>query len=71
MRPLKGWVWMLVSGIVAIALGFLIAREWPLTGTWAVGVLVGSRLIFAGWSMIALGAVGRDIADEVAAQPAG
>ena len=43
-------------------------REWPVSGAWAIGMLVGIRLIFAGWSMVALGAVGEGIADEVEAK---
>ena len=59
MKPLQGWGWMLLSGIAALVLGFLIAREWPLSGAWAIGVLVGARLLFTGWSMVALGSAGR------------
>ena len=65
LRPVKGWGWMLVSSIAALVLGFLIVREWPVSGGWAVGVLVGVRLIFAGWTMIALGTVGDVAADEI------
>ena len=73
LRPMKGWWWMLLGGFVSIALGLMIAREWPLSGLWAVGVLVGVKLIFAGWPMIMLGAAGRGLAsavDQVMKEPA-
>ncbi len=70
-RPEKGWGWMIVGGLATLALAVMIGYEWPLSGQWAIGVLVGARLIVAGWSMIALGSVGDAIADEVNAAPAG
>ena len=57
-----------MGGIVSIALAYMIGRQWPVSGAWAVGTLVGVRLIFAGWSMIALGVVGEAVTDEVEAE---
>ena len=62
LKPIKGWVWMLFGGIVSILLGFMIWREWPFSGAWAVGILVGIKLIFAGWAMVGIGAAGRSVA---------
>src|SRR5262249_15004253 len=50
----RGWGWVLVSGLVAIAAGALIALQLPNSATWVLGVRVGSKMIFAGWSFIAL-----------------
>lgn len=61
-RPEKGWGWLLFSGIITLLLGFLIWRQWPLSGAWAVGVLVGVGLIFDGMAMIFTGGVVRSIA---------
>ena len=55
LKPLTGWGWTLVSGIVSLLLGILIWGQWPLSGVWAVGFLVGVNILFSGWSMIALG----------------
>ena len=63
-RPFDGWGWMVFSGIVSIILGVMIWRQFPVSAVWLVGVLVGIRLIFAGWTMIMLGSVGEAIADE-------
>ena len=64
-RPAAGWGFMVFGGIVSLLLGFLIWRQWPLSGAWAVGVLVGIRLIFSGWGMIMLGAMGRAATKEM------
>jgi uncharacterized membrane protein HdeD (DUF308 family) len=45
---------MLLSGVLALVLAGLILSEWPLSGLWAVGVLVGVDLLMTGASMIAL-----------------
>ena len=55
LSPAEGWGWMLFDGIITLLLGGMIWSQWPLSGTWAVGILVGVRLVFAGWSMIFLG----------------
>jgi uncharacterized membrane protein HdeD (DUF308 family) len=65
LRPVKGWGWMLFSGIVSGLLGFLIMYQWPVSGTWAIGVLVGVRLISTGSSVIALGSLARGAIEEV------
>ena len=67
LRPVKGWGWLLFSGITSGLLGFLIMYQWPVSGVWAIGVLVGVRLIFTGWSVIALGSFARSAVDEVEA----
>jgi len=67
LKPLHGWVWTLFSGIVAVLLGVMIWRQWPLSGTWAIGVLVGIKMIFAGWGLVGLGLAGRGAAAEATA----
>lgn len=64
-KPLKGWGWMLFGGIASLVLAGLIIYEWPFSGQWAIGVLIGIRLIFAGSAMIALGSMGEELVDEV------
>ena len=53
-RSSSGWVWMLVSGVVSFLLGLLIWYQWPVSGMWAVGVLVGVDLLSTGASMVVL-----------------
>jgi uncharacterized membrane protein HdeD (DUF308 family) len=56
-KPAKGWGWLLFGGLVSLLLGILLLREWPFTGIWAVGTLVGIRLLFVGWGMIGLATI--------------
>jgi uncharacterized membrane protein HdeD (DUF308 family) len=64
-RPEKGWGWMLFSAAMSGILGFLLLREWPLTGLWAIGTLVGVSLLFSGFSMISIGSSARKLATGV------
>jgi uncharacterized membrane protein HdeD (DUF308 family) len=59
LKPIDGWGWMLFGGIVSILLGFMIWRQWPISGLWAIGILVGIKLIFSGIAMTMLGWMGR------------
>jgi uncharacterized membrane protein HdeD (DUF308 family) len=54
-RPSSRWVWPLVGGILSFLLGFLILQQFPLSGAWAIGVLLGFKLLLVGMAMIAVG----------------
>ncbi len=43
------------SGILSFVLAYLIWSNWPLSGGWAVGILVGINLIFTGILMLTVG----------------
>ena len=58
-RPHEGWVWLLLSGIVAVAAGVLIALGLPNSATWAIGLLTGLNLLSTGVSFIVLALAGR------------
>ncbi len=64
-KPDQGWTWMLFNGIIAFALGFMIWRQWPVSGAWAIGLLIGIHIMMTGWSMIILGTGARSIAGAV------
>ena len=55
-RPIPGWGFALFSGVVTLLLGLMIWRNWPLSGLWAVGILVGIRIFMAGLTMLFLSA---------------
>ena len=40
--------WLIASGILSMLLAYLIWINWPLSGGWAIGVLVGINFIFTG-----------------------
>jgi uncharacterized membrane protein HdeD (DUF308 family) len=54
-KPEPGWGWMLFAGIVSLALGILIWRQFPLSGPVAIGVFIGIKLFLAGLMMITVG----------------
>ncbi len=64
-RPQPGWGWMIVSGVASVVLAVLLWRQWPASGAYAVGMLVGIRLIFSGWSIAMLGMLGDAAVDIV------
>jgi uncharacterized membrane protein HdeD (DUF308 family) len=68
LRPIQGWGWTLFSGVVALALGIMIWRQFPVSGVWAVGTLAGIQMIFGGSSIASVcSAAKRAAADTQAA----
>lgn len=61
MRPHTSWAWMLVAGILAIAVGLMIWIGWPISGLWALGTLAGISLIFSGWSYVMMALLARQV----------
>ena len=53
-RPATGWLAMLTSGALGLVLGLMIWMQWPLSGLWSVGVLVGIDLLSTGLSLVFL-----------------
>jgi len=53
-RAFAQWDWLLVSGILGLFIGLLIALGWPASAVWAIGLLVGIDFTFTGAAMIAL-----------------
>jgi uncharacterized membrane protein HdeD (DUF308 family) len=63
-RGLNGWVWMFLSGLVSLVFVYLLWKHWPLSGAWAIGVLVGLDLVLTGLSMIILASAVRKARSE-------
>jgi uncharacterized membrane protein HdeD (DUF308 family) len=53
-KPAPGWKWLLASGVLSLVLGLLIWSQWPVSGMWAVGVLVGVNLLGTGLALVTL-----------------
>jgi len=64
-RPESGWGSILFSAAMGVILGFLLLREWPLSGAWAIGTLVGVNLLVSGFSLISVGSAARSLAKRV------
>ncbi len=63
--------WLLFGGAVSILLGIIIWRQFPLSGVWAIGVLLGIKLLFSGMIMVATGSTVRAAAGALDAAEAG
>jgi uncharacterized membrane protein HdeD (DUF308 family) len=64
LRPIKGWGWALFSGVVALALGVMIWRQFPISGVWAVGTLAGIQMIFGGTAVASICSAARRMVNE-------
>ncbi len=53
------WVWLLFSGLITLALAFLIVAGLPSTAAWALGLLFGVNLLSTGLALLALGQIGK------------
>jgi uncharacterized membrane protein HdeD (DUF308 family) len=60
-KPARGWGWALFSGVLGGLLAIMIITRMPVSAAWIIGVWVGVKLIFSGWTLIALGGAGRAI----------
>jgi uncharacterized membrane protein HdeD (DUF308 family) len=58
----QGWIWMLLGGIVSVLLAGIIWKQFPLSGIWAIGVLLGIKLFFIGLIMVTGGSTLRQMA---------
>jgi len=65
-KPLPGWGWVLFNGVISILLGVLISYQWPFSGIWAIGTLVGIDLLFGGFSLIRIGSVSENVLRKIA-----
>ena len=63
-RNYQGWIWMLLSGVLSLLLGVLIWNQWPLSGVWAIGILVGVELLSTGISLVILGSAVREVSKK-------
>jgi uncharacterized membrane protein HdeD (DUF308 family) len=54
-----GWLWVMLSGVVAFALGVMIWRRWPEAAEWVIGTFVGIDLALCGMTWLMLGLAAR------------
>jgi uncharacterized membrane protein HdeD (DUF308 family) len=59
LSSVRGWGFIMLSGLLSVALGIMIWQQWPLSGQWAIGVIVGSSFLLSGLSLAMLGISGR------------
>ena len=63
-RSVTGWLWLLASGILSLLLGMMIWNQWPVSGLWAIGVLIGVNLLSTGIAFVSLAWTVEDVADR-------
>lgn len=51
-----------LSGVAGLLIGILVLAELPSSADWAIGLLVGIDLIFAGWTLVSVALLGKDLA---------
>lgn len=51
-----------LSGVAGLLIGVLVLAKFPSSADWAIGLLVGIDLIFAGWTLTSVALLGRDLA---------
>jgi uncharacterized membrane protein HdeD (DUF308 family) len=50
-----------LSGFAGLLIGILVLAEFPSSADWAIGLLVGIDLIFAGWTLTSVALVGKEL----------
>jgi uncharacterized membrane protein HdeD (DUF308 family) len=58
--------WLILNGIITLALGALIWFHWPSSTVWAIGTLVGVNLLMTGFSRLMFGMAIRKMAISAA-----
>lgn len=56
-----GRVWRLLNAVVTLFLGAMIWAQWPSSSVWAIGTIVGVKLIMTGFSRLMLGMMARRV----------
>ena len=69
-KPEPAWGMVLFSGIITLLLGLMIWRNWPLSGVWAIGTLIGVNMLMSGMNMILLGTTLRSAVKQADQTPA-
>ena len=55
LEGIPGRGWLMTGGLVSVSLGCLMFFQYPLSGVYAIGVLLGVKLIMVGSAALALG----------------
>ena len=63
-KPVRGWGWALFSGVISVLLGAMIWSQFPVSGVWTVGTLIGIKLFFSGWTLLMFGFTARAAVKE-------
>ncbi|QQO11844.1 HdeD family acid-resistance protein [Bradyrhizobium diazoefficiens] len=60
-RELSGrWSWLLIAGLVDMAISFMVITGLPSSAEWAIGILVAINLLFGGATLIGMALAARN-----------
>ena len=59
LRPLAGWGWIALGGLVTLIAGLIIAAGWPVNSLWILGLFLAIDLVMQGLALIAFGVLAK------------
>lgn len=54
-RAQKGWILLLLNGVITLVLGLMVYAHWPTRSVWILGFFFGISLLFHGFALLRLG----------------
>jgi len=66
LRPLPGSGWLFFDGVMALILGAMIGLSWPSSSEWAIGILIGVSMLFAGFTRLPMAIAARRLIAKAA-----
>jgi len=64
-RPLNGWIFVALSGVVSAFFGIFLFLIVPEAGDWVIGLMVGVNLVMTGATLLMLSASAKSLAEFV------
>jgi uncharacterized membrane protein HdeD (DUF308 family) len=58
-----------INGLLSLLIGLLILIDFPSSADWAIGLLVGIDLLFAGWALLMVSGAGKKLGEAQPAAP--
>lgn len=62
LRPMRATRWLVFNGVVTLTLAGIICVTWPASTAWAIGTLVGVRMVVSGMTRLAVSLAVRQVA---------
>ena len=62
LRPFDGWKFVFASGLLSLLLGVLIWLQFPLSGPFAIGIILGIKFLASAFLLISLGSAAKQLA---------
>ena len=59
LRPIKGWGWIALGGLVTLLAGLVIMAGWPVNSLWILGLFLAIDITMQGLALIAFGVLAK------------